>query len=511
MTLVEDFDRSVRMFPRRPAMVFGERRLNWHELGLEVNRAARLLLELGVRPGDRVVLYSVNSDQFVIAVHAIFKVGGVLVTINPRSAAPEVRFFLQDSGAKLLLFGDGLQDTAQKVCQELTEMRCLALTPGTFAGDFTALSAQASAEALENRAHEDDNAEILYTSGTTGVPKGVVLTHRALRHVAVMCATVTRMPLRPRTLHVAPLYHSAQLNLFLNATTLLAGCHIVLPTFDPVQVIDTIERERVQVFFGPPTMYQFLLKVPGIQDRDVSSLEVGAYGAAPMPLALLERIRAVLPDLKLCGMYGLSEMGPGGVMLTAEDHATKAGAGGLPAPGLEVRIVDEEGQDVPPGVVGEKLLRGTSMMKEYWQRPEQTAEAIRDGWLHTGDLAMFDEDGYVYAVDRKKDMIISGGMNIYPAEVEAAIIRHDAVRDVAVVGRPHPDYGETVVALVSLHEGAELPLEDLRMHCLEHIADYKIPRAVIYGEVPRNLSGKILKQDIRKLVVPADRAGSSAG
>ena len=503
MTLIDDFDRSVRMFPRRPALVFGERRLNWQELGAEVGRAAHVLLDLGVRPGDRVALYSANTDQFVIAVHAIFRVGGVLVTINPRSAGPEVEYFLQDSGAGVLLFGAGLQDTAQNVCRNLSAVRCLALTAGTFAEDFTALTAQAAGDLPEHLVHEDDNAEILYTSGTTGTPKGVVLTHRALRHVAVMCTVVTRTPLRPRVLHVAPLYHSAQLNLFLNAATLLGGCHVVLPSFDPAQVIDTIEREQVQVFFGPPTMYQFLLRVPGIEHRDVSSLEVGAYGAAPMPLALLEQIRSTFPALKLCGMYGLSEMGPGGVMLTAEDHATKAGAGGLPAPGIEVRIVDERGQDVPPGVVGEKILRGDTMMKEYWQRPEQTAETIRDGWLYTGDLARFDEDGYVYAVDRKKDMIISGGMNIYPAEVEAAIISHSAVRDVAVVGRPHPDYGETVVALVALHPGAELPLEELRAHCLERLADYKAPRAVLYGEVPRNLSGKILKQEIRQLVTQA--------
>lgn len=497
MTLIDDFDRSVRNFPQRPALVYGERRLNWQQLGEEVSRAAHVLMAAGVEPGDRVAVYSGNSDLFVVAVHAIFKVGGVLVTVNPRSAGPEVEYLLRDSGAKVLLVGLGLTEAAQRVTADLPGLRVFSLGGGGD-DDFAVRMAAVPTDPIENRAAEDDLAEILYTSGTTGKPKGVMLSHAALHRVATMCAVVTRMPMRPRTLHVAPLYHSAQLNLFLNSTTLLAGCHVVLPAFDPVQVIETIERERIQVFFGPPTMYQFLLRVPGVERRDVGSLAVGAYGAAPMPLALLEQIQATFPNLQLCGMYGLTEMGPGGVMLTAEEHAAKAGAGGLPPVGVEVRIVDEQGRDVPPGVVGEKLLRGTTMMQGYWGKPEQTAETIRNGWLHTGDLAMFDEDGYVYAVDRKKDMIISGGMNIYPAEVEAAIIAHPAVKDVAVLGRPHPDYGETVVAVVTLNDGHALTLDDLRAYCSDHIADYKLPRDLVYGEVPRNPSGKILKQELRK-------------
>jgi fatty-acyl-CoA synthase len=301
-----------------------------------------------------------------------------------------------------------------------------------------------------------------------------------------------------RIIHVAPLYHSAELNVFLMAGTMLSCTHVVLPAFEPGIVLDTLVRERITHFFGVPTMFQFLLRQPDLARRDLSTLRVGMYGAAPMPPTTVQELIVALPHLALYNLCGLTEAGPGGIVLGPEDQLRKLGAGGKALPHTEARVVDEQMRDVAPGVVGELVLKGESVMKGYWNMPEATAEAFRDGWLLTGDLATIDEEGYISLVDRKKDMIITGGMNVYCIEVENAVQAHPGILDCAVIGVPHPDYGETVVAVVTLKPNTTLTLEELREHCQPLIADYKIPRRLVIDAVPRNASGKILKYQLRE-------------
>jgi fatty-acyl-CoA synthase/feruloyl-CoA synthase len=271
-----------------------------------------------------------------------------------------------------------------------------------------------------------------------------------------------------------------------------------LPAFDPSAVLNTLERERITLFFGVPTMFQFLLRQPDLPQRDLSALRVGMYGAAPIAPTTVQELAAALPHVKLYNLCGLTEGGPGGIALGPEEQLRKPGAGGKAILNTEARVVDEQMRDVTPGVVGEFVLRGESIMKGYWNKPEATAQTFRDGWLLTGDLATIDDEGYISLVDRKKDMIITGGMNVYCVEVENAVQAHPAIQDCAVVGIPHPDYGETVVAVVTLKPSTTLTLEELRDHCRPLIADYKIPRRLVIDAVPRNASGKILKYQLRE-------------
>jgi fatty-acyl-CoA synthase/feruloyl-CoA synthase len=364
------------------------------------------------------------------------------------------------------------------------------------------ISADAPGAVIEDRGAESDDAFIVYTSGTTGKPKGVLLDHH--RAVWAAMAQVVSLGLRDgeRYLHIAPLYHSGGV-VFTNAVALLGGTHVLLPAFEPGAVLETVERERVTAFLGVPTMYQFLLRHPDVGKRDLSSWRVGAFGAAPMPGPAVEELLATFPWVRFYQQCGQTEAGPTGIYSTTEQvRAEPDSSGHLAQPFVEARVVDAGGRDVAPGSVGEMVFSGEPVMKGYWGDPEATAEALRDGWLHTGDLVQVGPNGTMKLVDRLKDVIITGGRNVYSAEVEQAINRHPDVVDCAVVGRPHPDWGATVVAIVAVREGAELTLDRLREHCRPLIADYKIPRDIVLGPVPRNSTGKLQKHVLRERLRP---------
>jgi acyl-CoA synthetase (AMP-forming)/AMP-acid ligase II len=305
-----------------------------------------------------------------------------------------------------------------------------------------------------------------------------------------------------RFLHVAPLYHAAELNIMLVPGTMLGATHVVLPRFDPAAVLAAMESERITMFFGVPTMFQFLLRSPDLADRDLSAWRTGLFGAAPMPPSAVAQLLSALPHVEFMQLCGQTEAGPGGIYSTAAQVAARPDSSGhQAAPFTEVRVVDADDRDVAPGEVGEMLLRGESVMKEYWGKPEETAQALRGGWLHTGDLTRVDPDGTMTIVDRLKDMIITGGRNVYSVEVEGALAAHPDVVDCAVVARPHPDYGESIVAVVTPRDGTAPTLEELRAFCAGRIAEFKLPHDVVLGPVPRNPSGKILKHRLRDLVV----------
>lgn len=494
---------QARRVPDRDALVFNGRRLTYAQTDSEVNRRANVLADAGLKKGDRLAIMSTNSDDFVLIVYAAFRLGAILVTVNPRMAAPEVTYLLDDSGATAFLFAPSLAGVATKAhaAAATPPPIFLASNIGTDREDIATLAAVQADEPPQVEVAESDDAEILYTSGTTGRPKGVLHDHHRVLWVSINTNLGCGIHDGDRILHVAPFYHSAELNLFLVGGMMVGATHVILPAFEPKAVLEAMAAEQISVFFGVPTMYQLLLADPIFASRDLSHWRVGMFGAAPMPMSTIEHLARSAPNVQLYNLCGPTEAGPGGISLGPADMLRKPGSNGVAFLNTEARAVDPDGNDVAAGEIGEIVLRGEAIMKGYWNRPEATAEAIRDGWLHTGDLARIDEDGYMTLVDRMKDMIITGGMNVYSAEVENALAGHADVVDCAVVGVPHDLYGESIVAVVTPRDGSELDLETIRAHVLTLLADYKAPHQLVIGEVPRNPSGKIVKHQLRKSLI----------
>lgn len=499
---------SLRMIagsvPGDPALQFEDRTYTYAELDSTVDRTAAVLQRLGVRLGDRVALISKNSDQFVVTFYAALRIGAILVPINPAAAPPEVAYMLEDSGARVLVF-DPLIDTTIRAVESsgmpASVEHVLCLGPSDRHCDLVASADERSGVTVEEVPAEDDDALIMYTSGTTGRPKGVLLDHRRSMRVAVAAVGMLGQRVGDRLLHVAPLYHAAAMGVILIPGTLLGAKHIVHSSFDPVKALAAMEREKITTFFGPPTMYQMLLNVPDFASRDLSALRIGLYGAAPMPPRLAEAMLEAFPHTGFANFAGQTEGGPSGIYLSAAQVRQRPDTSGRQAfLFTEVRIVDDEGADVAPGEVGEMLLRGELIMKRYWNKPEATAAAFTDdGWLRTGDLVRLEPDGYMTMVDRLKDLIITGGLNVYSVEVENVVIAHPDLADAAVVSRPNELYGESIVAVVVPVEGRSVDLETIQDFCADKLSKYKIPHTIeIVERIPRNPSGKILKHVLRE-------------
>lgn len=491
--------RHARRVPERTALVCGAARWTYAELDAEVNQTAHALAAAGLSKGERLALMSPNTEGFVLTFYAAMRLGAIVVPVNPRMAAPEATYLLEDSGASAFVFDPALARTAEQAHAAAVEPPSIFLASRRSEkhSDLPTQAAQQPGEDPGVAVTEDDDAEILYTSGTTGRPKGVLLDQHRVVWDGVNINLAVGIGDGERMLHVAPLYHSAELNLFLNGGMLVAAAHVLQPAFEPAAVLQTMEAEHITAYFGVPTMYQFLLDHPDFARRDLSSWRIGMFGAAPMPPATIERLVEAAPGVRLYNLCGPTEAGPGGICLGPDDMLRRPSANGWAIVNTEARVVDEDGHDVPAGNTGEVVLRGETIMKRYWNKPEATAETLRDGWLHTGDLARIDSDGCITLVDRMKDMIITSGMNVYSVEVENAIAAHPDVADCAVVGTPHPTYGESIVAVVTPREGADITLEALREHASTRIADYKAPHRLIIDTVPRNPSGKIVKHELR--------------
>ncbi len=479
----------------REAIVTADRCWTWRELAHDVAAAAGALEYVGVGKGDRVAILSANSPQFIIAAHAASLLGAIVVPLNTRLATPELVHILCDAGARILAFGPDEHQRAQLAHDAAGGLTLVSLGPSPDHPNL--LAGEYGHPVAGDRAAEDDDAFILYTSGTTGKPKGVLLDHH--RAVWAAMAQIVSLGLRDgdRYLHLTPMYHSGGMT-FLNATTLLGGTHIVAPKFDPTSVLDIVERHHATWLFAVPTMYQQILRSDQGTDRDLSSWRIGIFGAAPMPAAAVEQLLAAFPKVDFFQQCGQTEAGPTGIYSTMEQVRSRpASSGHLAQPFLEARVVDEQGHDTPAGAVGELVFRGEAITKGYWGQPGATAEIIRDGWLHTGDLMQVYDDGALRLVDRLKDVIITGGRNVYSTEVEQAIAEHPDVVDVAVIGCPDPEWGETIVAVVAAADGAALTADVIRRHCRALIADYKIPLEIVFGAVPRNAAGKVQKHLLR--------------
>jgi acyl-CoA synthetase (AMP-forming)/AMP-acid ligase II len=502
-TIPSEIVRNALRAPERDALVFGARRTTWAEYARRTEAYATVLRDLGVTRGDRCALMAANSDEFILAAHAVLRAGGILVPINPRLAAPEVAYVIRDSGSRLLLFDAALQALVDELPgRDLGAEPPLRLPLGDSrdGDDLAGRGAHAHAGRLDVPVAPDDDAIILYTSGTTGFPKGVLHDHHRLFWAGLAQLPTCGLREAERYLHVAPLYHGAGVTLT-TAMTIVAGTNVVLPGFDPATVLETIERERITAMLGVPTMFQFLLRHPDLGSRDLSSWRVGIFGAAPMPEVAVRAMLDALPNVAMVQQCGQTEAGPAGIYQTPEQVIARPDVSGFqPMPFFEARAVDAEDRDIDPGDTGELILRGESVMKGYWGQPEATAAALRDGWLRTGDIVRLDPDGALTVVDRLKDVIITGGRNVYSVEVENALAADPRLRDCAVVGRPHPDWGESIVAVVDPAGEERVTLEGIRAEARLRIADYKLPHEVIVAPIPRNASGKILKHVLRELV-----------
>jgi long-chain acyl-CoA synthetase len=482
---------SAAQVPDNPAVRLGEVELTYAQLDELSARLATLLGERGVEPGDRVGVMLPNVLDFPIAYYGVLRAGAVVVPMNVLLKRREIAFYLEDSGAKLLLAWHGFcaeaRDGAADAGAELIEIE-----PVAFA---ELLDGFEPAPALAATA-EEDTAVILYTSGTTGKPKGAELTHANLfRNADVSSRTTSEIAAGDVVFGGLPLFHSFGQTVSMNASLMVGACLTLVPKFDPGEALETIERDKVTHFYGVPTMYGALLHHPERERYDTSTLRTCITGGASMPVEVLRGFEQAFGAIVLEG-YGLSETSP----VSSSNHPDrerKPGSIGTPLEGVEMRVVDEDDNEVAQGEVGEIVIRGHNIMKGYWQRPDATAEAMRGGWFHSGDMAKVDEEGYFYIVDRKKDLIIRGGYNVYPREVEEVLYEHPKIREAAVVGVPHEQWGEEIGAAVVLHDGEQLEPDEVSAYVKERIAAYKYPRLVWFlDELPKGPTGKILKREI---------------
>ncbi len=453
-------------------------------------RVASLLAAKGVQRGDRVGIMLPNVPYFPICYYGILRAGCAAVPMNVLLKQREVAFYLRDPEAKLLFawhdFGEAAEAGAKDAGAE-----CVLVAPG----EFESLLGEHEPASEVADTDDSDTAVILYTSGTTGTPKGAELSHHNLIRNAEISVGLFGLGTEAMTLGALPLFHTFGQTCGMNAMVKAGATLTLIPRFDPGKALEIIARDHVNVFQGVPTMYGAILHDPKADEADTSSLEVCASGGSAMPVELMRGFEEKF-GCKVLEGYGLSETSPV-ASFNHPDRDRKPGSIGTPVDGVEMKVLDDEGNEVPQGEVGEIVIRGHNVMKGYWNKPDETAEAIRDGWFHSGDMAKVDEDGYFFIVDRKKDMIIRGGYNVYPREIEEVLYEHPAVREAAVVGIPHDTHGEEVAAAVALKDGEEVDEAELRDFVKEQVAAYKYPRRIWFvDELPKGPTGKILKREI---------------
>jgi long-chain acyl-CoA synthetase len=476
----------------RPALKLDDAVVTYEMLDEGAARVAGLLKARGLQPGDRVGIMLPNVPYFGLAYYGVLRAGGVVVPMNVLLKAREVKFYLSDSGAEhIFAWHDFLTDAEEGAREAGAEV--IAVKPG----EFERLLAEAPPQAEDVPREASDTAVILYTSGTTGTPKGAELTHANMldncRYGAVELIDVSE---RDVFLGALPLFHSFGQTCCLNAAVRAGACLNLIPRFDPGKALEIIERDKVTLFDGVPTMYHAMLNHPDRERYDISCLRMCVSGGSAMPVEVLRAFEEAFGCIILEG-YGLSETSPV-ASFNHPDRERKPGSIGTPITGVAMKVVDDEGNDVPRGEVGEIVIRGHNVMKSYWNRPDATAEVLRDGWLRTGDMATVDDDGYFFIVDRKKDMIIRGGYNVYPREIEEVLYEHPGVLEAAVIAVPDQALGEEVGAAVVRRGGSDADAEEIREFVKERVAAYKYPRHVWFtDELPKGATGKVLKREIR--------------
>jgi len=515
MNLTQPLHKALIERPQAEALACGGRRTSWSAFVDRVARLAAVLQQLGLQPGDRVGMLGMNSDHYVVYFHAVWWAGGVINPVNMRWSAAEVAYSLDDCDTRILLVDGhfhavaaGLRTAAGQGMHSRSLQQLVHWGDGPAPDGFVdgpALVAQAT-PVDDARRSGDDLAAVMYTGGTTGRPKGVMLSQANLASNVLSANQAATRPVDSVGINCAPMFHVGGMALALQLIQRLCR-QVILPGFDELPVLQAIADERGSEIFLVPTMLKRLVEHPQFGSFDTSCMQLVLYGASPIDETLLARARQVLPAAGFCQLYGMTELSPVVTALPAWCHAPGQPADlqrqrlrsvGRAVPIAEMRIVDADDQPVPPGTVGEIVVRGPLVMQGYWGQPEQTAQALRGGWMHTGDGGRMDADGFFYVVDRLKDMIVSGGENVYSAEVENAITQLPQVGMAAVIGVPDDRWGERVHAVVVLRPGAVLTTAELQAHCRTLIAGYKCPRSVEFREaLPLSAAGKVLKVDLR--------------
>ncbi|WP_234193642.1 acyl-CoA synthetase [Pseudacidovorax sp. NFM-22] len=506
MSLTQSIHKGRREKAGETAAICGDERRSWAELAGRIERLAGALAALGVVPGDRVGMMALNSVRYLEYFYGCWWAGAVVNPVNIRWNPHEVAYSLDDCDTRVLIVDDAFAPLVPQLRQLSRSLRtvifCGRGTPPAGALDYEALLAEA-APRDDLRRGGGDLAAVMYTGGTTGRPKGVMLGHDNLYINALSNASgVPRVGVKVG-LVVSPMFHVAGCGLSLLMAQRLVP-QVIVPAFDEVAIMAAVQAHRANEIFLVPTMIKRLIEHPRFADFDLSSLKLMLYGAAPIDATLLAQAMAALPGADFAQAYGMTELAPTVVTLGPEEHRPGPQrerllrAAGRPVPIAEVRIVDGEGRELPPGEVGEITARGPMVMQGYWNKPAETAAALRDGWMHTGDMGRLDADGYLFVVDRLKDMIVSGGENVYSAEVENAIAQLPQVSMCAVIGVPDERWGERVHAVLVLREGQSLDEAEVIAHCRAHIAGYKCPRSVEFrAALPLSAAGKLQKFELR--------------
>lgn len=486
--------RRARMTPDRTALIHDEQRYSYLAVHARASRAARALRELGVGRGDRVAYLGRNLPSLAEMLFAAGALGAVFVPLNFRLAPPELAHILSDCAADVLIWEAGFADQAVTALRDMVSIgRYVSTGP-----QYEDLLAGAAADPLDEPVSLDDLCMIQYTSGTSGRPKGVQLTHANITWNCYNMLIDVDVRADEVSLVSAPMFHTAALNQLYLPTFLKGGCSVLMTAFDPQRALSLIGEHKVTWMFGVPAMFSAMTRAPGWASADLSSVRILMCGGAPVPEPLIRAYQA--RGLTFLQGYGLTETAPGALFLRASESVTKAGSAGTPCFFTDVRVVTPELADIAAGETGEVIISGPNVSQGYWQQPAATAAAFRDGWLSSGDLATVDADGYVFIRGRAKDMFISGGENVYPAEVEQALCAHPAVAECAVIGVPDEKWGEVGRAVVVTRDGASVTGEDLLGFLNGRLARYKIPVTVVFTDaLPRNATGKLVKATLHEL------------
>lgn len=515
MNLVSKVYETSKLQPEKSAYHFMGKDTSYAEFDQSVSMFATALQGLGVERGDHVAFLLGNTPHFLISLYATMRIGATAIPINPIYSPDEISYILHNSDAKVVIAVDPLLPLVEKatkgfpvieqfiICEVSEDVgQRFAALPDTVKSKvklFSSVIATGRPNVQPVAVEENETAIILYTSGTTGQPKGAMLTHGNLFSNARDVADYLGFSEDDRVVATLPVFHVFALTVVVNAPLLKGATILLVPRFSPGDVFETIKTKQATVFAGVPTMYNFLYQYPAAVKEDFATVRLAISGGASLPVALLHNFENKF-DVRVSEGYGLSEASPV-TCFNPLDRDRVPGSIGTNIVNVENKVVNELGEEVPVGEVGELIVKGPNVMKGYYKMPEETAATIRDGWLYTGDLARQDEDGYFYIVDRKKDLIIVGGFNVYPREVEEVLFAHPAISEAAVIGVPDPDFGEEVQAFVVIKEDAQVTEEQLKQFCTQKLAKYKVPAVIEFlDELPKNTTGKILRRSLKNQV-----------
>jgi fatty-acyl-CoA synthase len=486
-TVGDAIRRAARLFRDQTALVFGERRWSFAELDAAASRVAGYFASLGLQPGDRIAGYGRNSDAYLIAFLGCLRGGFVHVPVNYALTGAELRYIILHSGASLVLTGAGQTASEPGVMIHPLE-------------DLIAVARDASRPAISDAPLDDHSlGQVVYTSGTTAAPKGAMMSNRAMMSQYFSVIGACDFAATDRVLAALPLYHTAQMHAFLLPQMLVGARSILIEAPVPEVVLRLIETERLTSFFAPPTVWISLLRHPDFATRDLSCLQKIYYGASIMPVPVLQELLSRIPRAGAYNLYGQTEIAPVATVLRPEEHAARPASCGRPVLNVETRVVDGEMNDVPPGTHGEIVHRSPQLLDGYWDNPAETEAAFTGGWFHSGDVGYFDAEGYLYIVDRLRDVINTGGVLVASREVEEALFTHPSVSETAVVGLPDEKWIEAVTAFVVLRDGRDADEATLIAHAKQTLAGYKVPKKVVFVDtLPRNTAGKLLKRELRR-------------